>query len=86
MVKLTYESVRERFIKQNYTLISTEYIHQRDNLLFKCNKCDHIYNRTLMHFRNMKSCSNCNGTIQNIYTYEFVKNYFKKEECQLLET
>ena len=66
--------------------MSTEYINSKTKILFKCNKCEYIYDRTLMSSRQMKTCTNCSGKIKSKYNYEFVKDYFEKENCRLIST
>lgn len=71
------------WIKNNCELISTEYIGNDNNLKFKC-VCGNVSETSFHHFKDGVRCMNCTGTPK--YTLEYMKNYFKKRNCELLET
>jgi len=81
--KFTYEYVKSYFEKNNCQLISTEYIGNDNNLKFKC-ECGNVSDTSFHHFKDGVRCMNCTGTPK--YTLEYMKKFFKENNCELLET
>lgn len=81
--KHTIESVSKYFKDQGCELLETEYINTNTKLKYKC-KCGNESEITLHNFQNNVRCMKCSG--KEIHTIEFVKEQFKKRNCELLET
>ncbi len=60
---------------KDFILLSDKYIGKDDNLIWKCTKCNHIWN-TSWHsvFSLGRECPNCNGGVR--HEYEFIKSEF----------
>ncbi len=80
--RLTYEYVCNYFKEQECKLLEKEYVNNRIKMKYKC-FCGKISNINFSDFRQGKRCSNCSGTKKN--TYKYIYNYFKEQECELLE-
>jgi len=80
--KLTYEFVKEYFESQNCILLETEYVYCRNKMKYKCS-CGNISYITWSNFKAGARCSKCGGTEKP--SFEYVKSFFKKEGCLLLE-
>lgn len=82
--KLTQEQVVEIFAGKGCELLD-KYEGNQISMSYKC-KCGNITKTSLIGFRNSDGCRQCSGpNIDRKYTYEYVKNYFAKEGCELLE-
>jgi hypothetical protein len=82
--KLTYEFVKEYFSLNNCQLISTEYQNNNTKLNYICEN-NHESTITFNNFKKGGRCRICSINKQT-YTYNFVKKYFKDNDCKLLET
>lgn len=81
--KLTYEYVKNYFTEQGCELLETEYINSKTKMKYKC-KCGDNSNIDWSHFKQGNRCMKCGGAEK--LTYEYVKNYFTEQSCELLET
>jgi len=81
-MKHTYDSVRLAFKKEGYELISKEYIGYSLPLKFICPK-GHQKTISLRAFLQGSRCITCGG--RERHTLEFVRDFFQKQKCQLLE-
>jgi very-short-patch-repair endonuclease/predicted SPOUT superfamily RNA methylase MTH1 len=81
--KLTYEYVYNFFKNQNCDLISTEYINANTKMKYLC-KCGNESKITFSSFQKGSKCMKCSGNEK--LTYEYVYNYFKENNCELLDT
>jgi len=81
--KHTIESVSKYFKDQGCELLATEYINARSKMKYIC-KCGNESEITFDSFKNGVKCMKCSGSEK--FTYNFVQNFFKEQECQLLET
>jgi hypothetical protein len=83
-VKFTFEYVYNYFKEQNCELLETVYINNRTTMKYIC-KCGNESSIRFDDFKNMNSrCKKCSG--HEVYTFEYVYNYFKEQICKLLET
>jgi hypothetical protein len=80
--KLTYEYTKNYFTKQGCELLETEYINSKTKMKYKC-KCGNESYITWDSFKQGKRCMKC-GCKEKL-TFEYVKNYFKEQDCELLE-
>jgi len=80
--KLTFDFVSEYFKKHNCELLETEYINANTKMKYKC-KCGNESSITYGNFQSGKRCMKCGGC--EVLKYDFVRNYFKEQECELLE-
>ena len=81
--KLTLEFVKKYFKDQECELLETEYKNSITKMKYCC-KCGNKSEITYCNFKSGKRCQKCAGNEK--LTYEFVKEKFKKENCELLET
>jgi hypothetical protein len=81
MRKLTFEFVQKYFKEQNCELLETEYINNSTKMKYRCN-CGSNSEIIFNNFKKGSRCQQCAGNEK--YTYEFVQNYFKKQNCELL--
>lgn len=86
--KLCYHTIYFEFIKCNCYLLSTEYINNRTKLKYICS-CGNISFISYSNFQKGRRCKDCGIKIysskkRNIY--KSVYNYFKEQNCELLET
>jgi 5-methylcytosine-specific restriction endonuclease McrA len=79
--KLTYEYVYNYFKNHDCELLSKEYNGSQSKLQYKCS-CGNISEITFASFQQGSRCRFCRS---NQYTFEYVKQYFIKNNCQLLE-
>jgi hypothetical protein len=81
--KHDYAYIKNYFEYQGCELISKEYINTDSKLKYKC-FCGNISYMTFTNFQQGYRCKKCAGLEQ--FTYDFVKNFFKEKNCELLET
>jgi hypothetical protein len=82
-ISYTYEQIKQSFEKEEYTLISTEYVNAHQKLKFICpngHKHEIRWNNWLLGRR----CGRCCGNLK--ITYEQIKQSFEKEEYTLIST
>ena len=86
--KYTYKQVNDIFKDRGYILLSKEYINNHIKLEYSC-PVGHINSTTLKDFKNKNSecpiCSKEYQTSKRRFNIEFVKDYFEKNSCTLLE-
>ena len=80
MIKLTFEYIQNYFKQRQCTLLETCYINNNTKMQYIC-KCGNKLITTWKSFPQLV-CKKC----KNITTFNYVKNYFEKNKCQLLET
>jgi len=78
-----FEDVQKYFKEQNCKLLSTEYINSHIKMKYICS-CGNESEITYGKFKSGQRCAKCGGTDK--HTFEFVFNYFKEQNCELLET
>ena len=81
MRKLTYEFVKERFEKENYILLNTEYINSRLKLKYICPN-GHKHGITWKDFKSGRRCYYCGlekGGKKRRLNFDFVKESFENE-------
>jgi len=81
--KYTLEIVKNFFKEQNCELLEDNYQNTIQKIKYKCS-CGNISYTIFKDFKKGTRCMNCKGTPK--YTYDFIKNFFEKEKCKLLET
>jgi hypothetical protein len=74
--KLTYEEVLERFEKEGYSLLSSEYKNAKGNLKV-ISPFDHEWTTNISNFNFGRRCSVCSG--KKKYALEEVKSIFARE-------
>lgn len=83
MRKYTFEEVKNFVESQEHTLLSTEYINNKQKLLLQCNRCKRIFPMRFDSFKNQGHRCECYSK-PIVLTYEFVKEYVEKEGYFLL--
>ena len=79
--KLTYEVIKKEIEKENYILLSKEYVNNRTPLEMICDCGHHIY----MRYDNFKAKKRCKFCANNVkLTQEEVKEIIEKENYKLL--
>lgn len=81
--KLTYEFVHNYFKEDKCELLESEYINSNTKMKYKC-KCGNESSISWDSFISGSRCKKCSGS--ETFTYEYVKNFFKERNCELLET
>jgi len=79
--KPAIEFIRSEFEKENYRLLTTKYINNRQKLYYICPK-RHQHNITWSSWQQGHRCPYCAGNGKP--TIEFIRLEFKKENYQLL--
>ncbi len=82
-MKKTFEYVKQFFEKNNYELLETEYINCMTKMKYKCSK-NHNSLISYNKLQKGRRCNICSST--NKKTFEYVNQYFKDNEYELLET
>jgi hypothetical protein len=85
--KLTFEFVKQYFDEQGCELLEKEYINCKTKLKYKCS-CGDINKINFHKFKKGQRCRKCrNVKIGNKkrFSYKYVYNYFKNNNCNLLE-
>lgn len=82
--KHSFEFVYNYFKEQKCELLETEYINARTKMKYEC-KCKNESKITFDNFKNGVRCKICQNNLMK-HTYKFVYNYFKQQDCELLET
>jgi len=78
--KLTYEEVRQRFEKEGYALLSTEYKNAKGSLRVQCPR-GHGWSTSISNFDSGRRCSVCSK--KKKYTLEEVKYIFANKGYQV---
>jgi hypothetical protein len=79
--KLTYEFVKEQFEKENYILVSTEYIEAHNKLDYICPK-GHKHSIKWSHWQQGYRCPYCAGLVK--FTLEQIRESFNNEGYSLV--
>jgi len=82
-IRLSYECVYNYFKEQGCELLEDNYINCNISMKYKC-ICGNISYITYGSFKQGHRCMECSGTEK--LTYEYVFNYFKENNCLLLES
>lgn len=82
--KYTYEFVKEYFSSNGCKLLETEYKNTKIKLNYIC-KCDNKSSIKFSDFLSGSRCKDCRNQKMRL-SYEYVYNFFKENECQLLST
>lgn len=80
--RLTFEYVYNYFKENGCELLETEYKNTQTSLKYKC-KCGHVTQTAFTNFKKKKRCRNCVG--REKHTYQYIFDYFKNQNCELLE-
>ena len=88
MKRLTYEFVKEQFEKEDYKLLSREYINNRTKLIYRCPE-GHEHSIKFSDWKQNRRCPICSrekGVAKRRIPLEFIKTSFEKENYILLST
>lgn len=80
-MKHTFEYIQNFYKINNCELLEEEYKNNKVKMKYKC-CCNNISIISFNHFQKGVRCMTCSGSIK--YTYEYVKEYFKSQNCVLL--
>lgn len=83
-MKITIDIVNNLFKKENYTLLSNEYINAHTKLNYKCSN-GHIENISYNNFKNGRRCPKCKISERKI-GINYIRNYLKNEGYILLDS
>ncbi len=87
--KFTFKEVKRYFEEHDCELLETEYIDCKTLMKYGCDCGNDECKITFGDFKTGRRCNEC-GIIRaankNRLTYKEVYNYFKKHDCELLET
>lgn len=84
--KLSYKYVKSVFEEKGCVLLSKTYENNSKKLQYICH-CGEIAEKTFEVFKNSFYCKKCKGkhaSERQTFSYEYVKNYFKEQGCELL--
>ena len=81
--KYTYQEVYNMFLAEGYTLLSKEYINNKQQLNYICPN-NHKHHITLANFNYGYRCTYCYGNVK--FTYNQVKEYIESFGYKLLST
>lgn len=79
---ITHGYAKLYFKEQNCELLELNFINAHTKMKYKC-KCNNISVTTWNNFRKGHRCLGCHG--KRKITYEFLVDYFKEQNCELLE-
>jgi len=82
--KHTFEYVRNFFEEQGCELLETEYKNAYTKMSYMCscgNECVISFN----NFQQGKRCAVCAANAKK-HTFEYVRNFFEEQNCELIET
>jgi hypothetical protein len=79
--KFDYQFVYDYFKERGCTLLEKEYINNKTPMKYICD-CGNPSNITFNNFKNGQRCGICANNQK--YTYEYIFNYFKENDCLLL--
>jgi len=82
--KITIEIIKKSMIKENYKLLTTNYINRDQKLDCICPH-KNIYRTTWAYWKNGRRCS-CSTKYRNRYSIDDVKEVFNKKGYKLLST
>ncbi len=81
--RYTFEEVKQYFKDHGCELLETEYINAQTKMRYLCEN-KHLCEVRFASFKYGTRCIECSGTKK--LTFEFVKQYFEEQGCELLET
>jgi len=81
--KLSYNYVRNYFKNNSCELLEKEYVNSFVKMRYRC-KCGNNSKITFCNFQKGQRCREC-STKKRKLTYDYVYNYFKEHDCELLE-
>jgi len=84
--RLSYEYVKEYFKDKGCKLLSKEYKRADINLRYRCS-CGNISKIRFSSFKNGHRCKSCaikRMVDKKRFSYKYVKEYFKDNDCELL--
>lgn len=87
-LRYSYEYIKEYFNKNNCELLETSYKDSNKKLKYRC-MCGTISYISFSHFSRGSRCKTCQikKMKENLkHSYDYVKTFFKKENCELLST
>lgn len=85
--KLTYEYVYNYFEENNCLLLETEYKNNQTLMRYKC-VCGEESKIIFSHFKREVRCNKCGAKKtkeKQKHTLKYIKQYFEKNDCKLLE-
>ena len=80
--KYSLQYIQNYFKENGCKLLEEKYKNNKSPLKYKCS-CGNISKISFNCFKNGQRCKKCGGTEK--YTFNFVKQNFKENECKLLE-
>ncbi|MHA1469067.1 MAG: hypothetical protein ACTSSP_00750 [Candidatus Asgardarchaeia archaeon] len=80
--QFSFQYVYSYFKKQGCELLEKKYINSHTKMRYRC-KCGNISGIRLANFKLGERCTKCGGSEK--FTFEYVYNYFKEQDCELLE-
>ena len=85
--KFNFQDVKQYFKEHGCELLEEEYKNNSTPMKYKCN-CGNISKIKFLNFKNRRRCKKCGykktGDKQK-FSFKFIYNYFKKQNCELLE-
>ena len=81
--RLTIEYARQCFLDEGCELLETEYKNNHTKMRYRCS-CGNESYICFANFRQGQRCRKCCGSEK--ITFEFAKQFFKDNDCELLET
>ena len=85
--RFTFEDVKQYFEDQGCELLEKEYINCKTKMEYRCS-CKNISKITFDDFKSGTRCKTCGiekRAAKKRYSFDYVYNYFKEQECELLE-
>lgn len=85
--KLTFEYIQNYFKEQKCELLDTKYINSYTKMKYIC-YCKQTSEISFDNFKQGHRCKKCaieRRKEQRKFSYEFVENFFKEQNCELLE-
>ncbi|QIG62518.1 HNH endonuclease [Sporosarcina phage Lietuvens] len=87
--KLTYEVIKQFFeVERGFVLLEDTYVNSETPMKYKCN-CGSISKMSYKNAKKGRSCKECGrkklSKAKQIYTHAYIKNFFKENDCVLLE-
>jgi hypothetical protein len=80
--KIYIEYVRQEFDKRRFELLSTEYIHAKTKLDYKCKKCSNTHSICWSDFQQERGCPYCAKNAKP--TINFIRQEFNNKNLKLL--
>ena len=81
--RLTFEYVYNYFHEQGCELLEKEYKNSKIKMRYKC-ECGNISKIIFPNFKSGNRCAKCSIKKRKL-SFRYVYNYFKEQECELLE-